>query len=522
MYYINTAKDKPDARELKATLEILMRRGIRVDNVQKAYDYFTKTVEGTAVELKDEYGIDNPNSTKQIEYYLSNCDDADIYEVCYQNGKWTSNKEALETLKQKGYRFAELLMQYRKSKKLADAAKSLMSLSDSNGCVHPLVSLTKTNRISYASPALMNIPKKLLWDVVTSYKPGNKLWSADIKNQEPSILINIIGADELKPALNSKSGLYEYMFNKCFRPYTTCTLLVMNGCKAREVPYDELKENTQIPMSLYSKCKPECPMTYECDEGEFSVLGISNMIVTSPVGEKPVMPKTVYIETTGGAFRVPVKWEKIPDKACSKVGKTSVVGYIDETVHPVCEGVYRKEFKTAWNAMTYGSSKFGIQAVCKHIDGSKVYDFFHKIPEMKRYQSIWKKEASLGHNSNKSLFGSVLYTDETDPRRLARVLMDLPIQGTGADILSLLVRHFNEEVSSRGIADKLMIYYTRHDEIIMEVDANWQQEVGEAEVERIIRDILEHQVNNWEPFRLEVSQVHGEFGDLLNGVDDEE
>ena len=80
MYYINTATDKPDARELKATLEILMRRGIRVDNVQKAYDYFTKTVEGTAVELKDEYGIDNPNSTKQIEYYLSNCDDADIYE----------------------------------------------------------------------------------------------------------------------------------------------------------------------------------------------------------------------------------------------------------------------------------------------------------------------------------------------------------------------------------------------------------------------------------------------------------
>ena len=56
----------------------------------------------------------------------------------------------------------------------------------------------------------------------------------------------------------------------------------------------------------------------------------------------------------------------------------------------------------------------------------------------------------------------------------------------------------------------------------MEVDADWQQEVGEAEVERIIRDILEHQVNNWEPFRLEVSQVHGEFGDLLNGVDDEE
>ena len=44
MYYINTATDKPDARERKATLEILMRRGIRVDNVQKAYDYFTKTL----------------------------------------------------------------------------------------------------------------------------------------------------------------------------------------------------------------------------------------------------------------------------------------------------------------------------------------------------------------------------------------------------------------------------------------------------------------------------------------------
>ena len=100
--------------------------------------------------------------------------------------------------------------------------------------------------------------------------------------------------------------------------------------------------------------------------------------------------------------------------------------------------------------------------------------------------------------------------------------MDLPIQGTGADILSLLVKHFDSEIESRGLIGKMSIAYTRHDEIIVEVDGDWQEEVGEQRVEEVIRDILEHQINDWEPFKIEVGQVSGEFGALLNSDNDDE
>jgi hypothetical protein len=54
------------------------------------------------------------------------------------------------------------------------------------------------------------------------------------------------------------------------------------------------------------------------------------------------------------------------------------------------------------------------------------------------------------------------------------------------------------------------IYYTRHDELIIEVNGDWLNEVGADEVEKILRDMLEHQINDWTPFKIEVVQTHAE------------
>lgn len=520
MYKIDTKKDKPDASFLKERVTQMMQRGIRVENVEKAFRYFNEIVESSLAELKEEFGIENPNSTRQIEYFLSTQSEPDYYEYCYQDGKWTSNKESLENLSAKGYRFADVLMQYRKAKKLADSAKALMNARDDKGLIHPQVSLTKTNRISYTNPALMNIPKKLLWDVITPYTPGNKLWSADIKNQEPSILINIIGAKELLPALSSDRGLYEYMYDICFKPKAYCSLFVLNdefGNENKVFSRDELLRSENIPPVYYSPIPFGCMMTYKGVPAEL----VETVFATCKVGTTPVLPDTVEVYTANGPVKVAVDWSEISEKDLSKPQILKVEGYLSD-VTPICEGVYRKEFKTSWNAMTYGSSKIGIRAQCKHIDGDTVYDFFHEIPEMDYYHKVWRKQAYKGSQYSKTIFGTVLCANESNKARLSRILMDLPIQGTGADILSLLVKHFDSEVESRGLVGKLSIAYTRHDEIIVEADGAWQKTVGDQKVEEIIRDILEHQIDDWEPFKLEVGQVSGEFGSLLDSDNDDE
>lgn len=510
MFNIKIGVDKPDANRLKATLEKLMQRGIRVGNVTKTYNYFSDVANTLALRLKYDYKIENPNSPKQIEQFLINSNNPTFYDVCCQNDKWTSNQEALETLKAEGYEFADVLLQYRKAKKFAESAKSLLEATDNNGLIHPTVSLTKTNRISYTGPALMNIPKKLLWDVITPMNPNNVLWSVDIKNQEPSILINILNSQKLKEALVSDIGLYEHMFSLCFEPRVKCTLFVLPNCSNEVVSKTELMQNKGIPPVLYTPVKPDCLMRF----GEATVDLIDTIVMRCPVGSQPIMPKYVDLETDKGRMRAEVVWSEIPDKDLSKPKKIELEGSIIG-VEPVCEGVYRKEFKTSWNAMTYGSSKRGIMAICKHIDGDKVYNFFYNIPEMKAYQKQWKNQANMGVQYSKTVFGTVLCANKPDTKQLARSLMDLPIQGTAADILDLIIAHFYEEIEKRGIGKYVDLYYTRHDEPIIEVDRDWQNKVGEQYVESTLRDIFVHQVDNWTPFKVEIKPVNSELSSLI-------
>ena len=75
------------------------------------------------------------------------------------------------------------------------------------------------------------------------------------------------------------------------------------------------------------------------------------------------------------------------------------------------------------------------------------------------------------------------------------------MQGTGSDILSLLVKHFETE----GIAEGLSLYYTRHDELILEAGKEYMSGLSLEELEGRMREIFQHQVDDWEPFQIEVS-----------------
>lgn len=505
MYHINSKVEKPDINYLESKVKEMMVRGVSVGNLTELYNKFIAEKEAIARDIQTNYSIINPNSSQQLVKYISGLESAEVYEACCIDGKWTTNKDALGNLSLLGYQFATDILDYRKAKKYAESIKSMQDALGNDGRVHPQVSLSKTNRINYSSPALMNIPKPLLWHVIKPNTAGNVLISADIKNQEPSILINILNAEHLKEALTDEGGLYEHLFTKPFRATANLHILVTDGHAPGYISNTELAELGFVPPVYYTPSLPAVSSSYYKGK-QIRVIDVTN-IVASPSGKEPELPDTVTIETVDGEqYNVGVKWDKYDKKLLKKQGIIESMGEL-EGIEIRCEGIARKEFKTAWNAMTYGASSFGVKQMCKHIDGDAIYNYFAKIPEFKTYRSNCKKLADSGNQRINTFFGTQLFAGETNPNKLRRVLMDLPIQGTAADILSLLLKHAESEINSRGLEGLIEIYYTRHDEMIFEVNSDWVNREGIEEAKNIIRDIVEHQVDDWVPFKVEVKEV---------------
>ncbi len=147
------------------------------------------------------------------------------------------------------------------------------------GVVRPEINVGKTNRINYRKPALMNIPKDLLWHIIVPRKNGNVLYSVDIKNQEPMIIAYMLNIKILKDILKQEDDLYVGLFKKYYN-------------------------------------------------------------------------------------REPQRAE-------------------------------RSEFKTCWNALTYGAGKKSIVEQCKIIDPDIVYQGFKSIPEFKEYNKKCSNMAKL-------------------------------------------------------------------------------------------------------------------------------
>lgn len=513
MYHIDRKVDKPDIGYMEATVDKLMQRGIRLADCSKIYEYYSNLKEALSNDIMNKYGIANPNSSKQITDYIEELSSKvdlmsrnEIIEYCFDENKhkWTSNKEALGNLADRGYEFAQDLLDYRFAKKYAESIKSILDASTPDRLIHPLVSLSKTNRIQYSKPGLLTIPKKLLWHVIAPYTDGNVLYSVDIKNQEPSILINLTGSNELKKALESDDGLYETLFKQCFAPSVTANILVDTFPENRVYSIEELQRIGTISPAYYMPAEQmKNSIKYN---GEY-VIAIETLCAGSEKGKHAQLPDTVDIETDqGNVYSVKVEWES-DEKKYKKDKDYELIGKLPELEVEVPK-IGRKEFKVAWNAISYGASIMGVKSICHTIDYKKVYNYITKIAELKEYRGQIDKMAKSGASGIGTIFGTPLYAGYTDDwKKLKRILLDLPIQGSGADILSLLIKHFYEYTSENNLSNKMDIYYTRHDELIIEVNGDWLAEVGNEAVENILRDMLEHQVDDWTPFKIEISQT---------------
>lgn len=410
MYYIDSKVESPDSAYLKFKIEqAVQARGVRLSNdIFSLRNELSVDKDDNLKYFQDKYGVKNPNSPKQLTSWMEDNFTEDELKICtVQDGKISTKGELLIDLAHAGNEFAVDLLTYRRVTKRLEYVNLMLSFCDKYGIVKPDVSLGNTNRINYKNPPLMNIPKGILWSVISPYKDGNILISVDIKNQEPWILINWLGITELKEMIKSNpKGLYNAIYRR----------------------------------------------VYDTDPSE----------------------------------------------------------------------IQRKECKTAWNALTYGATKHGLNRICKNIDGNKIYTYFNKIKELKEYRGKCYAYATNKVRKTHTYFGTELHPDAYKTGMLQRQLMDFPIQGTGSDILSLLVAHVDDELAMKKLEDKIELYYSRHDEIIFEVDGQFFKEKGEDYVINLIREMTEHQVDDWEPFQLEIGVVKKSMLDTSEEDEDEE
>lgn len=410
MYYINSKEESPDAGYLKFKIEqAVQERGVKLSNsIFTLKKELTLNKEENLNFFQNKYGVKNPNSTKQLVSWMEENFTEEELEVCtVKDSKISTKGELLIDLAHAGNEFALDLLTYRRETKRLEYVNLMLECADKYDIVKPEVSLGSTNRINYKNPPLMNIPKSILWNVISPYKEGNVLVSVDIKNQEPWILINWLGIPELKEMIQSNpKGLYNAIYRK----------------------------------------------VYGSDPNE----------------------------------------------------------------------IQRKECKTAWNALTYGATKFGLSRICKNINGESLYNYFNQIKELKNYRGKCYAYATNKVRRTKTYFGTELYPDAQYKGMLQRQHMDFPIQGTGSDILSLIVAHVDDELAMKKLEDKIELYYSRHDEIIFEVDGKFFTEKGEAYAIDLIRNLTEHKVDDWEPFQLEINVVEkSTLGNLEEDEDEE-
>lgn len=396
MLWLNSKQDRPDFKWFQNFMVDRMREGIRVERPIDKEAEALQLADEAATVLRSEYGIDNPNSPKQVIAFMESLDDDTVRKYCIkEDGKLSSAADGLVPLADLGVDWALQILKYRTNNGIITNITSVMSCSDLNGLIHPEVSFQKTNRISYKVPALMNINKEHLWTMVRPYKEGDYIWSADVKNQEPWIMAHITKAKRLielaEEANESGGSIYKAVYNDIFK-------------------------------------------------------------------------------------------------------------------HPIESEEAYAEMKVAWNMLTYGGSLQGLQKRCSIIDASAVYNYFNSIKELKDWRGRTFAMKRSGVQGVPTVFGTMVYTDKVGGA-LQRSLMDLPIQGTGADILALLVKHINDQTVQLGISDYIKVYYTRHDEIIFEVDKAWQDEIGADSVRDEIANLTEHRIDDWVPFRVDVEQL---------------
>lgn len=501
MFNIDSKEVKLNKEKFLADIKDIIAKGIKIHDLGQMSSNIDDRFDNKKLEIKDKYGVDNPASPKQLQEYLRSLHRAEVISACTDKGKFTTDAEALRRLSILGYEFGDDMIEFRDIASIKKAIKQLSDNIDENNMIKPEVNLGKTNRVQYSKPALLSLPKSMLWDLIAPREAGQSIWSVDIKNQEPNIIANIKNCEEIKCRLGG--NLYEEMFEWCYGPKAKMTLVVFNCNDISIIKNEDVAKITNND-ELYAPYRVNEQFRYYGN----SVKAAYPLCVSCPIGTKitkEMLPSKVKIYVDQVGYKgVDVDWH-IENGGTQKLGVYTLYGDIKGLELNLDPSV-RKEFKTSWNALTYGQTKEGLKAMCKNIDGNVLWDKFNSIEGLRNWRIDCNRKAKQGKGVVvTSYFGEKMYPDGYNTRAIARQVMDYEIQGTGADILELLVEHFNEEKKKglSAVLNNIEIYYTRHDELILLANAGLSNE----EVEETLKDMFRHQIDDWKPFEVEIKRV---------------
>jgi hypothetical protein len=407
MFFINTETAKPDIKQLLTRADMWAARGVRL-NAATWHELIEIADEKAA--LLRSYGLKKPNSQRELSWFLRSFNSLDIAETLYSatDGRWLTSIKALEEMSARFNSTIELrtLYEYKLAQSAAQSFRNYDKHLDAAGLVFPRVSTTVTNRVMFVEPYISGLPSKS--KAVLPLKNGNTLYSVDIVSQEPNIIIHWAKDKALSQAIAKTGDIYTGVAKMAFAPKVK-------------------KEKDGDAYTEIVKCG-----TWATSDGD-RLMEIQN------VPKSAAFPQAVEGILTGGRvmlFRV------------------LEGGLLDtqDLVFSLSEAE-RDEVKKVWNVLAYGGALASARAECRRLEAKTLVDYVNSVV----------KKVSIKDNGH-SLFGTPL---DVKTAKSAGAEFARTIQGTGADLLALLVERFYE-VKPAG-AD---IYYTRFDEIIVEADSN--------------------------------------------------
>lgn len=202
------------------TLRESMKKGIKIEVPTEDLEIASKRQKDALEVLQKEYGIDNPNSNKQLAQYAYEHDELLQYVQDERTGKISFAADNLTKLLDANIPIAGVLNRYKDATNIIKNVNMVISCMGPDSMVHPIVSTQNTNRISYTEPAIMNISKHLLWKMVKSRNPEYELWSVDVRNQEPWIMAHLVDDDKLKEIIQrsylEKESFYKIIFETIY------------------------------------------------------------------------------------------------------------------------------------------------------------------------------------------------------------------------------------------------------------------------------------------------------------------
>ncbi len=180
---------------------------------------------------------------------------------------------------------------------------------------------------------------------------------------------------------------------------------------------------------------------------------------------------------------------------------TGVFGVPEDGVTPDM----RRQAKTVNFAVIYGISEYGLSrqlSIPPGIAKQYIENYFEQYPGVKQYGNDTLKKARLT-GYVESLLGRRRYLPElTSPNRnfrefAERAAVNMPIQGTAADIMKLAMIVVHRRLCEEGFKGKMVLQV--HDELVFDVP--------ESEVDRLVsmvRDAMEHAFEMDVPLEVEV------------------